>query len=134
MRRRTLLLILVLAAAESAALAGGPAPRPRLDLRPTPRVALSPVSVFVMAELVGGDDLEDFHCPGLEWDWDDGTRSAHEADCEPFGPGTVVDRRFAAHHVYRDPGEYNIRLSLRRAGRLVSAGSARVLVHSAGSY
>ena len=36
MGRRTLLLTLVLAATESA-LVGGPAPRPRLDLQPTPR-------------------------------------------------------------------------------------------------
>jgi hypothetical protein len=127
MRCRALLLTLALAAAGSAS-AGGGTQRPRLDLRATPRVAFPPVVVFVMAELVGGEDLEDFHCPGVEWDWDDGSRSAHEADCEPFSPGTTLDRRFAAHHVYRGPGEYNIRLSLRRAGRLVSAASARVLV------
>jgi hypothetical protein len=127
MRFRALLLTLAVAAATSAT-AGGGAPRPRLDLRATPRVALPPVEVFVMAELVGGDDLEEFHCPGLEWDWDDGSRSAHEADCEPFAPGTTVERRFAAHHIYSGPGEYNIRLNLRRAGRLVSAASARVVV------
>jgi hypothetical protein len=132
MRFRALLVGLAVAAAQSAS-AGGAA-RPRLDLRATPRIALFPVEVFVTAELVGGEDLEDFHCPGLEWDWGDGSRSAHEADCEPFGPGTVVDRRYGAHHVYRGPGEYDIRLSLRRAGRLVSATSTRVLVQSGGGF
>jgi hypothetical protein len=132
MRFRALLVGLAVVAAQSAS-AGG-APRPRLDLRATTRIALCPVEVFVRAELVGGEDLEDFHCPGLEWDWGDGSRSVHEADCEPFGPGTVVDRRYAAHHVYRGPGEFDIRLSLRRGGRLVSAASIRVLVQSGGGF
>jgi hypothetical protein len=132
MRIPLVLVTLAFVAAESAS--AGDAARPRLDLRVTPRVALSPVEVFAMAELVGGEDLEDFHCPGLEWDWGDGSRSAHEADCEPFGPGTVVDRRYAAHHVYRAPGDYDIRLSLRRAGRVVSAASRRVQVQSGGSF
>jgi hypothetical protein len=132
MRFRALLVGLAVVAAQSAS-AGGAA-RPRLDLRATPRIALSPVEVFVTAELVGGEDHEDFHCPGLEWDWGDGSRSAHEADCEPFGPGTVVDRRYAAHHVFRGPGKFDIRLSLRRGGRLVSAASTRVLVQSGGGF
>ncbi len=133
MRVPALLVALAVVAAESAS-AGGGAPRPRLDLRVTPRIALSPVEVFAVAELVGGEDLEDFHCPGLDWDWGDGSRSTHEADCEPFGPGTVVDRRYAAHHVYRGPGEYDIRLSLRRADRVVSTASRRVLVHFGGAF
>ena len=49
--------------------------KPRLDLRATPRMAFSPVNVFLTAELTGGDDVEDYHCPELEWDWDDGGKS-----------------------------------------------------------
>ena len=53
--------------------------KPRLDLRASPRMALMPVDVLVVAELVGGDAIEDFYCPAIEWDWGDGARSAHES-------------------------------------------------------
>jgi len=46
--------------------------KPRLDVRATPRMAFSPVNVFLVAELQGGDDVEEYYCPQLEWDWDDG--------------------------------------------------------------
>ena len=52
--------------------------KPRLDLRASPRMALLPVDVFVIAELVGGDETEDFYCPAIEWEWGDGNRSAHD--------------------------------------------------------
>jgi len=114
-------------------MAGGQR-KPRLDLRAMPRMALPPVEVFVVAELVGGQELEEYYCPGLEWDWDDGARSAHEADCAPFEPGIDLERRFTAHHVYRAPGEYNIRLTMRRASRSVSVATAQVLVHSGAGF
>ncbi|MBI3932001.1 MAG: hypothetical protein HY317_01175 [Acidobacteria bacterium] len=100
--------------------------RPRLSLRATPRVAFVPVSVSVVGELRGGQDVEDLHCPEIEWDWDDGNRSAHESDCAPFDEETVLRRRFAARHVYRGPGVYNVRLTLRRAGRAVAASAVTV--------
>jgi hypothetical protein len=112
------------AAAESA----GPK-RPRLDLRASPRVAFSPVEVLVIAELKGGQDVEDFYCPGLEWDWGDGSRSAHESDCAPFGGGTRLDRFFAARHAFRAPGAYTVRLSLSRAGRIVAVASMPLTVY-----
>ena len=67
--------------------------KPRLDLRASPRMALMPVDVLVVAELVGGDAIEDFYCPAIEWDWGDGARSAHESDCPPFQPGMEMARR-----------------------------------------
>lgn len=128
MRSTLALLALALAAAGPAADAAG-SRRPRLDLRVSPRIAFSPTQVFVVAQLVGGEELEDFYCPGLEWDWDDGAKSARESDCVPFGPGIELERRFTAHHAYRQAGEYNIRLTMRRANRSVAVGTARVMVH-----
>jgi hypothetical protein len=63
---------------------GGKPKKPQLDLRATPRIAFSPVEILITAQLKGGAELEDFYCPGLEWDWGDGTRSAHESDCAPY--------------------------------------------------
>ena len=93
--KRLAVLVLV-----SAALAAPPAhsadkvKKPRLDVRATPRMAFSPVRVLLTAELTGGGDVEEYYCPEIEWDWDDGGKSLHEADCKPFEPGTKIERRF----------------------------------------
>jgi hypothetical protein len=94
--------------AASLADAGHGGSQPQLSLRATPRVGLSPTGVILTGQLQGGEDVEEFHCPALEWDWDDGSRSSSEEDCGPFptrptdqiadgrGPGAtppVTDRR-----------------------------------------
>ena len=40
----------------------------------------------------GGDDVEEFHCPEIEWDWDDGGKSVAEvhADSDVLPQPTVV--------------------------------------------
>jgi hypothetical protein len=123
--RWALLLALIMAAPVGA----GEARKPRLNLRATPRIAFTPASVFMTAELVGGDAHEDYHCPALDWDWGDGSRSSHEADCEPLGqePGEL-ERRFTASHVYSSGGQYQIKLTLRRASRALAAASVSVTV------
>ena len=106
--------------------------RPRLDLRATPPMAFSPVRVLVVGRLVGGEDLDEFYCPAVEWDWGDGGRSAREGDCPPFDEETKMARHFSASHDYREPGDYSIRLTLRRAGRRVAAAAASVLIRGPG--
>ena len=103
--------------------------KPRLDLRATPRMAFSPVNVFFIAELQGGDDVEEYYCAELEWDWDDGGKSVQEGDCPPFTPGTTkIDRRFTAEHEYRRAGVFNIKITMRRASRAFAASNVRVTV------
>src|SRR5262245_24578768 len=82
--------------------------KPRLSLRATPRVAMPPVNVLLVAQLEGGDDTEDYYCPGQEWEWGDGARSAYESDCPPFQPGVEFTRRFSAMHAYSRPGDYQV--------------------------
>ena len=103
---------------------------PRLKLRTARRVAFSPVDVFVVAELVGGDDLEEYYCPGLVWDWGDGSRSASQSDCSPFEPGHELQRLFTARHVYRHAGHHRVRLILHKANRAVASASMKILVRS----
>jgi hypothetical protein len=105
-----------------------PLKKPRLDLRATPRMAFSPVSVLLTAELRGGDDTEEFHCPEVEWDWDDGGRSVHQEDCAPLAAGAPLERRFTAHHAYRRAGTYNVKFTMRRADRPLAVASATVTV------
>jgi hypothetical protein len=107
---------------------GGKPRKPQLDLRATPKVAFSPVEILLMGQLKGGAELEEFYCPGLEWDWGDGTRSQHESDCAPFESGATLERFFSARHAYSSPGAYNVRLTLRRANRTVAVASVAVSV------
>src|SRR6267142_524425 len=102
-------LLMAAALAASAPAADEPKPKkPKLDLRATPRMAFSPVNILLTAELTGGDDVEEFYCPELEWEWDDGGKSVHEADCPEYEAGkTKIERRFTEEHEYGKAGNYN---------------------------
>jgi len=119
------LVVLALAAPGRVGGEAGPK-KPRLDIRASPRLGLAPARVLATAELVGGDAAEDFYCPLLEWDWDDGSRTVREADCPPFEPGTTLERHFTADHVYHRSGNYLVRVFLRRASRSVATASVNV--------
>ena len=102
--------------------------KPRFDLRAAPRMAFSPVNVLLTAELTGGDDIEQYYCPELEWDWDDGGKSVQESDCPPMAPGVDFERRYTAHHAYRRAGSYNVKLTLRKANRTIAVATVGVTV------
>ncbi len=115
-------------------LAGAEASRrPRLDLRATPKMSFPPVDVLVVAELKGGDAIEDFYCPGLEWDWGDGSKSAEESDCPPFQQGVKLERFFSARHAYGAPGNYGVKLTMRRAQRTIAVANVDVVVFGGSS-
>jgi hypothetical protein len=103
--------------------------KPALELRAAPRMAFSPVNVLLTLELKGGDDVEEYHCPEIEWDWDDGGKSTQEPDCTPFEPGqTKIERRFTADHEYHKAGVYQIKATLRRTDRNLASATVRVTV------
>jgi hypothetical protein len=105
--------------------------KPSLDLRANPRMAFSPVVVSFTAEMTGGEEVEDYYCPEIEWDWDDGGKSTQEGDCEPYETGkTQLQRRFTNDHEYRRAGIYNVRVSFLRAKRKFLAQSVRVTVRA----
>lgn len=112
-------------------LSAGVAPKgkkPRFDVRVTPRMAFSPVNVLVVAELVGGDDVEELYCPEIEWEWGDGGKSVQESDCPPYEPGAKLERRFTSEHEYRVSGSYPIKVTLRRDGRSLLSNNVTVTV------
>jgi len=120
---------LAASAATASAAADAKPKKPRLELRATPRMAFSPVNVFLTAELSGGDDVEEYYCPELEWEWDDGGKSTQESDCAPFEAGkTKIERRFTAEHEFRRAGVYNVKVTMRRADRSIAASTVRVTV------
>jgi hypothetical protein len=121
--------LLAVAALSYTGAASAAEQKPHLDLRATPRVAFSPVEVFAVGELKGGQDTEEFYCPGLVWDWGDGTRSAQESDCSPYQDGIHLERFFSARHAFRVPGTYAVRLFLVRAGRTIGMAMVPVMVY-----
>jgi plastocyanin len=122
-------LVAALAAPALDASAEDKQKKPGLNLRSTPRFAFSPARVLFVAELQGGDDVEDLYCPEVEWDWDDGGKSVTEADCPPFVPGqTKIERRFSAEHDFKRAGSYNVKVRLRRLGKSVAAQTLRLTV------
>jgi hypothetical protein len=127
--RQALLALLVAAVAVPATAAAPKIKKPSLDMRPAPRFGFSPLHVLVTAELKGGDDVEDFYCPELEWIWDDGGKSLQEADCAAFEAGvTKIERRFTSEHDFRDSGIYTVQLTLRKADRLIARQTVSVTV------
>ena len=124
-----LALVAALAAATTVAAAEAKPKKPRLDLRATPRMAFSPVNVFLTAELMGGDDVEEYYCPELEWEWDDGGKSTQESDCPPYEAGkTTIERRYTADLEFRRAGVYNVKITMRRSGKSLATANVRVTV------
>jgi hypothetical protein len=93
-------------------------------------MAFSPVNILMVAELKGGDDTEEYYCPEVEWDWDDGGKSVHESDCAPYEDGTVIDRRFSQEHFYPRAGMYTVKVSFKKAGKTFAAQTIRVTVRA----
>lgn len=101
--------------------------RPKLTLTARPPIAMSPARVSLTAELAGGpDDLEDFYCPTIEWDWGDGTSSETTSDCDPYEPGkSTFRRRFTVEHVFR-AGYHRVSLRLKKRDKQISAATVVV--------
>ena len=132
MRRALFSILLIAGLAVPAGAEKEPkARKPRLELRAVPRFAFSPALVTFAAELTGGDDVEDLHCPELEWEWDDGGKSVHESDCPPFEPGkTQIERHFSAEHEFKVAGTYNVKLTMRKVDRRLAESTVRVTVRA----
>jgi hypothetical protein len=102
--------------------------RPSLSLRATPRMAFSPVNVFFTAELTGGDDIEQYYCPEVEWDWGDGGKSVQESDCAPYERNAKIERRFTADHMFRRAFVYTVSVTLRRSRHSIAKADIKITV------
>lgn len=104
--------------------------RPKLSVKASPAMAVSPARVVASADVDGGpDDFEEFYCASIEWDWGDDTKSNNTADCDPYEPGkSQIKRRFTADHVYRTSGEYRIQFRLKQKNKSVGSASTSVRI------
>ncbi len=132
--RRGVAVALALFLAESGVvpLAAGDAKpkKPKLEARALPVMGLAPVEVLLIMDLKGGDELEDFYCPAIEVDWDDGAHSSQESDCPPFEPGMKLTRHFTVSHEYKGPGEFDLHARLVHAERVVASAQVHVSIRA----
>ncbi len=113
--------------------AGPPAGKPKVELKPNPQMAMLSIGPrasatirFRLSVKDGGD--EDYYCPRLEWEWEDGTNSVEESDCPPFEAAQATDheRTWTRSHVFREPGEHTIKVRLYKGDRLVRTVETRI--------
>jgi hypothetical protein len=106
--------------------------KPSLSLKASPSVSFAPARIVVVAELKGGaDDLEEFYCPSVEWEWGDLTTSTVEADCEPYSPGkSTIKRRYTVEHRYKNSGAFKIILRLKKSDKVIASANAQVQVRA----
>jgi len=99
--------------------------KPHGSLRVNPRMGHAPVDVLAIMLIVNPGQL--LYCSDLTWDWGNGTRSFHSADCDPTEaiPVRWVESR---RHVYGVPGEYIITVSLSKSGRVITQLRTNILL------
>jgi hypothetical protein len=101
-----------------------------LVLKANPSISFSPAKIFVSAELKGGSsDTDEFYCPGLEWDWGDGTKSESSNDCPPYEAGkSTIELRWSASHTFQTADSYRVQLRLLRGSKTIVGGNVSVQV------
>ena len=124
--------LVVAAGMAASAQREGEARKPSLSLKATPPVGFSPLRVRLVVDVRGGaDDYQEFYCPGIEWEWGDGTLSESSEDCEPYEAGkSTIRRRFSTEHVFRQGGSYQVFFRLKQRSRVIAATSAQVQVRA----
>jgi hypothetical protein len=103
--------------------------RPKLALKATPTVSISPARVVLTAELTGGaNDYQDYYCATVDWDWGDGTESESTSDCEPYQAGkSEIKRRFTVQHVFR-AGVHKVAFRLKRNDKTLAVANVTIQV------
>ena len=111
-------------------LSGQEGEEPDLRLRASPQVTFAGSEVLLIAELRGGDDdYRELYCVTVEWDWDDGTRSETNPDCDPYEPGvSKIRRRYSVRHTFEFGGRHEVRVNLKRRDDVVASRKVAIEV------
>ena len=84
-----------------------------LRVRVEPGAGVAPLHVQLHGELLGGPAFsEEVYCSGWDWYLGGQSRGVRPTCSEPAG-GAVVRRIFLQEHVFSEPGEYRVALSLQ---------------------
>lgn len=105
--------------------------KPSLAMRATPASGFAPLKISVTVVVQGGaDDYQDFYCPSVEWDWDDGTKSEEKIDCEPYEAGkSEIRRTYRAEHKFEFGGtDFRVQFRLKQKSKTVASTSTTIRV------
>jgi hypothetical protein len=123
-----------IAAVMLALLAGASAPKPKVELKPLQRITnLAPgrcEAVVVFKLRVEDAGAEDYYCPRVVWEWEDGAQSMEESDCVPFDQAPKEDhvRTWTKSHSFHASGTHRVRVTLCRASRKVRVVDASATI------
>lgn len=117
-----------------ALLAGASAPKPKVELKPLQRItnlAAGRCDAVVVFKLrVEDAGIEDYYCPRVVWEWEDGAQSMEESDCVPFNEAAKEDhvRTWTKSHSFHASGTHRVRVTLCRASRKVRVVDASATI------
>lgn len=112
----------------------------KVELRPLKKVttlAMGRCDANVTFRLTVSDGgSEDYYCPTVVWEWEDGTRSIEQSDCAPFREAAPADhsRTWRRTRPYQRPGSYRIRVHLCQAQRRIRTADAVAVVNGWEGY
>jgi hypothetical protein len=115
-------------------LASEPA-KPKVELKVNPAFAMLGVGPrasatvrFRLSVKDGGD--ENYYCPRIEWEWEDGTKGTEESDCPAFELAQKEDheRTWNKSHQFWEPGNHVVKVRMYKGDRLIRTLDAKVEV------
>lgn len=129
--RRSLLALCAVALAASSGAVAADKSKPSLTIRAMPASGFAPLKVSVNVVLQGGaNDYQEFYCPSIEWDWDDGTKSEEKIDCEPYEAGkSEIRRNYRSEHKFEFGGmDYRVQFRLKQKKKTVASTSTTIRI------
>lgn len=110
--------------------------KPSVSIKASPAMGFAPLRVVMTADIKGGpDDYEEFYCAAVEWDIisldgrGDGNKSEQRLECDPYEAGkSEIKRRYIREQIFKYPGEYTIRFSLKQKNKVVGGGRTSLRV------
>ena len=117
-----------------AVLAAGSAAKPTIEFKPFKRIV--PLSVgqcdaeVLFSLRVADGGVEDYYCPKVVFEWEDGTRSVEESDCVPFDQAAPEDhkRSWTRSRKFQGAGTFSIQAHLCRGERRIKSLKTTVTV------
>lgn len=118
----------------AAVVSAASASKPTVEFKPLRKMTQLPVGrcdaevVFSLRVFDGGD--EDYYCPKVVFEWEDGTRSIEDADCVPFEQAEVADHRrtWTRTRKFQGAGNFSVKAHLCRGERRIKTVRATALV------
>ena len=109
--------------------------KPKVEIKVNPPFAMLGIGAhatamvrFRLSVKDGGD--EDYYCPRIEWEWEDGTKGNEESDCPTCETDAKEDHERVGNKSREcwDPGSHVVKVKLYKGTKLVRTIDAKVEV------